>query len=220
MTRRRWQLLVFDWDGTLMDSTQAIVRSAQAAIEELGMPGRSDRQILEIIGLGLRESWETLFPGMDDDYERFVDGYRRQFFSAKRQRSLPYPGVRSMLGRLREQGFELAVATGKSRHGLDRDLSRTGLGDLFHSSRTSDEARSKPDPLMLSQLIEELGASPETTLMIGDTDYDLQMAESAGVASVAVLWGAHRRDRLTRCNPLRLFDDLSTLPDWLSESAS
>ena len=199
-----------------MDSTQAIVRSAQFALGEIGMPARTDRQIREIIGLGLQESWQALYP--DDhgsEFEAFASSYRRHFFAEDQQVSQPYPGVRDMLCHLREMGFLLAVATGKSRHGLDVDLQRTGFESLFDASRTSDESRSKPHPLMLHQIMAHLGIDPSLTLMVGDTDYDLRMAREADVAAIGVLWGAHRRQRLERQNPEACMEDLCELPGWL-----
>jgi phosphoglycolate phosphatase len=200
-----------------MDSTAAIVRSAKIAIQELGMPTRSDRQIREIIGLGLKESWEALYP---DDHGKnlksFISSYRHHFFSENQQLSQPYPGVGDMLRRLQDMGFLLAVATGKSRYGLDRDLHRTGLECLFDASRTCDESRSKPDPLMLQQIMERLAVDAPSTLMVGDTDYDLRMARSADVAAIGVLWGAHERQRLECQNPVACMDDLCELPGWLT----
>jgi len=213
----RWRLVVFDWDGTLMDSTDAIVRSAQLAIRELGLPTRGDRQIREIIGLGLKESWDALYPEDNGThFEAFTSSYRHHFFSENQQLSQPYPGVQDMLCRLRDMGFLLAVATGKSRLGLDRDLQRTGFDSLFDASRTCDESRSKPDPLMLQQIMKRLAVDASLTLMVGDTDYDLRMAGKAEVAAIGVLWGAHERQRLERQNPLACMDDLRELPGWLN----
>ena len=199
-----------------MDSTAAIVRSAQIAMDELGMPMRTDRQIREIIGLGLKESWHALYPDDDGaDFEAFAKSYRHHFFSEEQQLSQPYPGVGEMLLCLQEMGFLLAVATGKSRYGLDVDLDRTGLGSLFDVSRTCDESRSKPHPLMLHQILEKLGVDAALTLMVGDTEYDLQMARNADVSAIGVLWGAHERRRLERQNPEACMEDLSELPGWL-----
>ena len=200
-----------------MDSTAAIVRSAKIAIQEPGMPTRSDRQIREIIGLGLKESWEVLYPeDHGKNFKSFISSYRHHFFSENQQLSRPYPGVGDMLRRLQDMGFLLAVATGKSRYGLDRDLHRTGLECLFDASRTCDESRSKPDPLMLQQIMERLAVDAPSTLMVGDTDYDLRMARSADVAAIGVLWGAHERQRLACQNPLACMDDLCDLPGWLT----
>lgn len=215
---RPWPLLVFDWDGTLMDSTMAIVRAAQGAIADLGLPARSDDDIREIIGLGLRESWETLFPELGADaYEDFVDSYRDHFLLRERARSRLYPGVREVLVVLRERGWRLAVATGKSRRGLDHDLEVTGLGELFHATRTADETRSKPHPEMLLNLMAHLGFGPEQTLMVGDTEFDLRMARAAGATAVAVTWGAHPESRLRAHGPAACLPDVGQIPAWLEQ---
>lgn len=211
-----YHLVVFDWDGTLMDSTGAIVRAAQAAIEELGWPALPAERIREIIGLGLRESWDRLFPGGPvEGFDAFVLSYRKHFFAAEQQTSRLYPGMRMMLRRLRARGHPLAVATGKSRRGLDRDFERTGVGDFFVTSCTADESRSKPSPEMLLALMQRVGVVPERVLMVGDTEYDLEMARRAGVDSVAVTWGAHGIERLRACAPRACFSDLGSLTGWL-----
>ena len=216
-----YRLIVFDWDGTLMDSTGAIVRAALAAIAELGWPALPDERIREIIGLGLRESWGRLFPeGPDDGFEAFVSSYRRHFFAAEQQTSRLYPGMRRMLRGLRARGHALAVATGKSRRGLDRDFERTGIGDFFVTSCTADESRSKPSPEMLLALMQRVGVGPERVLMVGDTEYDLEMARRAGVDAFAVTWGAHEQERLQACAPLACFSDLRALTGWLDGQAS
>lgn len=215
---RRWRLVVFDWDGTLMDSTGAIVRAAQAAIAELSLPARSDRSIREIIGLGLQESWSTLFPELDmGHYRAFVESYREHFMERERHSSELYPGVGEVVETLRARDYQLAVATGKSRRGLDHDLAVTGLGAWFDLSRTADESRSKPHPEMLLHIMERLAIAPAATLMVGDTDYDLQMAHAAGAGSVAVAWGAHDRQRLDRQRPLTCLESLLALPAWLED---
>ena len=212
-----YRLIVFDWDGTLMDSTGAIVRAAVGAIEELGWPALAPERIREIIGLGLRESWERLFPGAEDDgFEAFVTTYRSHFFAAEQQTSRLYPGIRGLVGELRERGHLLAVATGKSRRGLDRDFERTGLGSLFAATRTADESRSKPHPDMLLDLLARTGCPPEQVLMVGDTEYDLEMARRTGVDAVGVTWGAHSAERLRACRPAACLDDLRELAAWLS----
>jgi phosphoglycolate phosphatase len=216
VVERNLKLLVFDWDGTLIDSTGTIVRTAQIVIAELGLPERSDRRIREIIGLGLKESWESLYPDHGNaNFELFVASYRRHFFASGQQQSELYPGIVEMLDQLRGMGYLLAVATGKSRFGLDRDMERTGMASNFDFSRTCDEAKSKPDPLMLHQIMASLCIEASDTLMVGDTDYDLQMASAAGTEAVAALWGAHGRDRLERHKPRACFENLCELPDWL-----
>lgn len=219
MTGRVWELVVFDWDGTIMDSTGAIVRAAQRAITELGMPVRPPEAIREIIGLGLRESWDSLFPDDGNDaFDAFVASYRRHFFDRERDRIEPYPGAREVVEGIGSQGRLLAVATGKSRVGLDHDFHTTGLGPLFHDSATADEARSKPHPEMLLNLIERLGVAPERTLMVGDTSFDLSMAHAAGAFAVGVSGGAHPEDRLLGESPLACLAGICELPAWLEHS--
>lgn len=195
--------MVFDWDGTLMDSTAAIVRAARLAIDQLGLPHKEEAEIMNIIGLGLRDCWEQLFPELDGGgFERFVECYRDHYLAPEQQISDLYAGARELLAGLHGRGALLAVATGKSRRGLERDLARTGLGGLFHGSRTADETAPKPDPAMLLELLHELGIEPGNALMVGDTEYDLEMAARAGVRAVGVGWGAHAPARLVARGPL------------------
>jgi len=216
--RRQWKVLVFDWDGTLMDSTAAIVRAAQAAILELGLPERSPDAIRNIIGLGLRESWSALFPEQGiTEYLPFVERYREHFVERERMGSSLYPGVAETLRDLKARGWSLAVATGKSRTGLDYDLQRTGLGAVFDATRTADETRSKPDPRMLRELMAVLSAAPDTMLMVGDTEYDLQMAQAAGVVSLGITWGAHSEERLRRFAPAACLAGVDQIPQWLEQ---
>lgn len=219
MTRRVWELVVFDWDGTIMDSTGAIVRAAQRAIGELGMPMRPPEAIREIIGLGLRESWDSLFPDDgNDEFDAFVASYRRHFFDRERDHIEPYPGAREVVEGIGSQGRLMAVATGKSRVGLEHDFRQTGLGPLFDDSATADEARSKPHPEMLLKLIQRLGVASERTLMVGDTTFDLEMARLAGTYAVGVSGGAHPEERLLGESPLACLASLGELPAWLEHS--
>ncbi len=200
-----------------MDSTTQIVEAARRAIAELGLPPREDAQVKEIIGLGLKESWHRLFPELsgETDFTAFVESYRGHFFSSDLHLAQPFRGVGAMLESLRQRGHTLAVATGKSRRGLDRDFRRTGLGKLFSGSRTADETRSKPEPDMLLELIEEAGAHADRTVMVGDTEWDLEMARRAGVAAVGVGWGAHPVERLRSLGPLECLEVLDDLRAWL-----
>ena len=213
----RYRLVVFDWDGTLMDSTGAIVRAAVGAIEELGWPALPEERIREIIGLGLRESWDRLFPGgPEDGFHAFVSAYRTRFFAAEAHASRLYPGMRGLLEELVQRGHLLAVATGKSRLGLDRDFERTGLGCRFAASCTADETRSKPNPDMLHALVGRVGVRAEEVLMVGDTEFDLEMARRAGVDAVGVTWGAHPPARLAAAGALACLNDLRELTGWLT----
>jgi phosphoglycolate phosphatase len=213
-----WKLIVFDWDGTLMDSTGAIVRAAERAIRDVGLPMPPSRRIREIIGLGLQESWECLFPGRGlEGYGDFVERYREHFLETERHTIRPYPGVDILVENLLRRGAHLAVATGKSRRGLDRDLEETGLGRFIEHSVTSDEAQSKPHPEMLLRIIAHFGVEPGRTLMVGDTDFDLHMAHGAGAGALAVAWGAHDRRRLQASAPLACLDAATDLPEWLEQ---
>jgi phosphoglycolate phosphatase len=212
-----FELLVFDWDGTLMDSEERIVASASAAIAELGLPPRSREAIRNIIGLGLPEAMQALYPGLDArSYVRLIDRYRDHFLAEAGSPMPLFPGAAETLTELRAAGFTLAVATGKSRRGLDRALAETQLAGLFAATRCADETRSKPHPQMLLELMAELGRPAAATLMIGDSEYDLQMALEAGVAAVGVGYGVKGCERLLDYRPLACFDVIQELPGWLN----
>ena len=217
----RWPLIVFDWDGTLMDSTQHIVDAALRAIDELGLDPREPDAIRGIIGLGLKESWSSLYADVgEDDFAAFTRVYRRHFFSDDLYRSTLYPGVCEVLAELRARGHRLAVATGKGRPGLDRDLGRTGLAAMFSVTRTADESRSKPNPDMLLDILAATRIPPSETLVVGDTEFDVEMAHRAGTSALGISWGAHPPDRLRRAGVLGLLDDIAELPDWLDGARS
>lgn len=211
------RLVVFDWDGTLMDSEAQIVRAMHAAIDDLALEPRSADACRNIIGLGLREAIDALYPGGDDAFLRaFVDRYRHHWLACAHASEL-FPAARETLEVLSDAGFLLAVATGKGRVGLDKVLAHTGLTELFAATRCSDETRSKPHPQMLREILDELGVAPAQALMVGDTEYDMQMAVQAGVGPVAVSYGVHAAERLLRYRPLTCLDQISELPDWLLE---
>lgn len=216
---RRFDLLVFDWDGTLMDSTAVIAASLQAACEDIGLPVPPDERARHIIGLGLYDALRYVLPGIPPSiYPQVVERYRYHFVS--REESAPlFEGVADMLEALRAAGHQLAVATGKSRRGLDRVLQRTGLATKFDATRCGEEAASKPAPEMLLALQAELGVPKERTLMIGDTTHDLQMAQNAGVAGLAVAFGAHPREQLLALQPLDCLDNPQALWAWLTRHA-
>jgi phosphoglycolate phosphatase len=216
---RRFELLVFDWDGTLMDSTAVIAGSLQAACGDLGLPVPTDARARHIIGLGLYDALRYVLPGVPPAiYPQVVERYRHHFVS--REESAPlFAGVESGLRALREAGHRLGVATGKSRRGLDRVLERTGLTGVFDATRCGEEAASKPAPDMLFELQAALGVDRTRTLMVGDTTHDLQMAQNAGVAGLAVTFGAHPRATLLAMQPLDCLDDPESLWDWLNRHA-
>jgi len=215
-----YRLLIFDWDGTLADSEQHIVSAARAAIDSLGLPARSHEQVRTIIGLALSEACQVLFPNMSKSQEsRFIARYRENFLTNTGKPIGLFPGAKATLQGLVAERYRLAVATGKGRRGLDRDIANHRLEALFSTTRTADDAPSKPHPKMLVDIMEELDVAGDETLMIGDTAYDLEMARNAGVASVAVSSGVHDRQRLLEFDPLALLDSIAELPAWLSDQA-
>ena len=213
---KSFDLLIFDWDGTLMDSESRIVACLQAAAADLGIRVPERAQARNIIGLGLKEAILSLYPGADGEMaERMVQRYRHHYLDANDTPTPLFPGARETLESLAEAGYLLAVATGKGRRGLDLSLEQTGLAPLFQITRCADEARSKPHPEMLLQILDELGADAGRALMIGDTEYDLQMAGNARMASLAVSYGVHSRERLLDHSPLHCIDDIRELSEWL-----
>jgi phosphoglycolate phosphatase len=214
-----FDLIVFDWDGTLMDSTAAIVKSIQAAAADLGVPVPEKEAAAYVIGLGLREAMESAVPGLDPKhYPRIVDRYRHHY-QIKSQELELFDGVREMLDDLTRRGHFLAVATGKSRAGLNRVLHDTGLGAYFHATRCADETFSKPHPAMLNELTRELGQEMERTVMIGDTTHDLLMAANAGASGVAVRYGAHPEGELLLHRPVFTAASVPDLHQWLLDNA-
>ncbi len=210
LMNNRFKLLVFDWDGTLMDSEAQIVTSLSNVITDLKLAAHSDHALRDIIGLGLPEAIRRLYPEFNnDDVQRFADCYRGHFLSGAQPPSALFNGAMAVITRLRKEGYLLAVATGKSRRGLDRSLQETGSADYFHITRCADETFSKPHPQMLLEIMAVLNVEPDETLMVGDTEYDLQMATQAGTASLAVSYGVHERERLLAHQPLACLDDIS-----------
>lgn len=225
---RRFELLVFDWDGTLFDSTALIVQALRAACADLGEPGPSPAQASHVIGLGLHEALRRVAPGLAPArVPELVDRYRVHYLARQQELSL-FEGTVAMLRGLRQRGHALAIATGKSRRGLDEVLARpaapeagepAALGSFFHASRTADETRSKPHPQMLLELLDELQVPPERTLMIGDTTHDLQLAANAGTAALAVAYGAHPPEQLDDHAPLAVLPSPAALDAWLRAHA-
>ncbi len=206
-------LFIFDWDGTLCSSLDRIVASVQYSAKDLGIEVPPTGKIRGIIGLGLAEALAELFPGVPlTEQNQLIERYRHYFVALEGQVPTPlYEDVLHTLDQLREAGHLLAVATGKARVGLDRALTEQGLSDFFDASRCADETRSKPHPLMLEQLLDELECEADKALMIGDTEFDLMMAKAAGVQAVGVTYGAHPVSRLEKCQPHLLLDNLSTI---------
>ncbi len=210
-----FDLIVFDWDGTLFDSTALIVRCIQKACEDVGVPRPSDAQAAYVIGLGLADALRHVAPGLPPQrYPALAARYRHHYVASQHELSL-FEGTLEMLHALKGRAHRLAVATGKGRLGLDDALSHAQLHGLFDGTRTADETASKPDPRMLVELMQELGATPERTLMVGDTTHDLQMARNAGTASVAVSFGAHGHDVFAAFAPRHVAHSTRELHDWL-----
>lgn len=213
----RYRLVIFDWDGTLMDSADRIVDCMQAASREAGWGELEDASIRNIIGLGLPEAIATLCPGIDADRaERLRSRYAWHFVEGNDTPMRFFSGVEAGVARLRRRdGQRLAVATGKSRRGLERIFRDSQSGGWFHASRTADETRSKPHPLMLEELLAELGLHAEEAVMVGDTEYDLEMARAIGMDRVAVTWGVHPPERLAASRPTFTAEAVPELFNWL-----
>lgn len=211
-----YRLLVFDWDGTLIDSVGAIAACFHATLADLGLPPLADETVRGTIGLGMAEVFDALgFEGDEATQQRLLERYRHHWFGGYRDRPRLFPGAEGVLRNLAAAGYRLAVATGKSRRGLERDMSRTGLTGTFAATRTADDAFSKPHPQMLLDLLDELGVRPADALMVGDTTFDLEMAANAGTAALAVTSGSHPRSELEARSPLACLSGVAELEDWL-----
>lgn len=216
MAERNFDLIVFDWDGTLMDSTALIVASIQAACADVGVPVPAREVASHVIGLSLAAAMNEVCPGLDETTcQRLVERYRFHYLARDNQTVL-FDGIRELLGELREQGYQLAIATGKARRGLSRVLEYSGIGPLFDATRCADETFSKPHPAMLLELMDELFVEPARTVMVGDTTHDLQMASNAGTAALAVAYGAHPEAVLVDAKPLAVLGSVAELREWLS----
>lgn len=216
---RRFDLIAFDWDGTLYDSTKVIVRCIQRAVTDVGGAMPSDRAAAYVIGMSLAQALARAAPDVPPEkYPELTDRYRHHYYQHKDDLSL-FDGTLAMLRDLRARHHWLAVATGKSRRGLDEVLGSQELHGVFDGSRTSDETAGKPHPRMLEELMREFGTEPERTLMIGDTTHDLQMALNAGCASVGVSYGAHEPDEFHQLGPQYVAHSMRDLHDWLLANA-
>ena len=219
MTQKRFDLIAFDWDGTLFDSTAIIARCIQAAVVDVGGKKPTHEEASFVIGMGLMQALAHAAPDVPKErYPLLGDRYRHHYFAIQHEISL-FEGVLPMLADLKARGHVLTVATGKSRRGLDEALATSILVGTFDASRTADQTAGKPDPLMLNELMAEFEVPPERTLMIGDTTHDLQMALNAGCASVGVSYGAHEPETFDALNPLYVAHDVTQLHDWLRANA-
>jgi phosphoglycolate phosphatase len=212
---RQFDLIVYDWDGTLVDSTTMIAQCIQKSAADLGLKVPSLEQASHVIGLGLADALSLAVPDLDSRRAaEFSERYRFHYFACEPDIVL-FDGVRELLHE-QSQSVPLAVATGKSRRGLARAFEATGLGALFASSRCADETHSKPHPAMLLELGAELGVAPQRMLMIGDTTHDLAMAKAAGASAIGVTYGAHPRDKLLEYTPLLMAESVADLRAWLT----
>ena len=217
--KKRYDLIVLDWDGTVMDSTAVISGSIQAACRDLGLTVPSDETARHVIGLGLDQALHYAVPELTDAMRpELVARYRYHFLS--QDEAIPlFDGARETIAELHGAGYRLGVATGKSNAGLSRAMESSRMKSFFHATRTADQTFSKPDPAMLFELMEELGVSAERTLMVGDTTHDLQMAQNARVDAVAMSHGAHPPEQLQELNPRALVDDFAQLRTWFRANA-
>jgi phosphoglycolate phosphatase len=211
---KRYDLIVFDWDGTVMDSTAVIAGSIQAACRDLELTVPSDEAARHVIGLGLQQALRHAVPDAPEEmYEPLVARYRHHFLA--QDGAIPlFDGARETIAELHDAGYWLGVATGKNRNGLERALTSTDMKRYFHATRTAEQTFSKPNPAMLFELMDELGVTAERTLMIGDTTHDLLLAQNAKVDAVALGHGAHPPEQLQELNPLALLDDFVQLRAW------
>jgi phosphoglycolate phosphatase len=216
---KQFDLIVWDWDGTLANSTAMITDAIVKAAAQVGLPALAPEAATNIIGLGLRESIEALYGNIPiEQAQALAKQYTANYYAGESEIPL-FDGAAETIKALSKRGFKLAVATGKGRRGLNLALEHCGLGKYFHATRTVDECFSKPHPQMLDELMDQLVTLPERTLMIGDTGYDLQMAKNAGVKSVAVTYGAHSTEQLEQFETIGQFASFGELSVWLTEHA-
>jgi len=212
-----YKLLIFDWDGTIMDSVARIVDCLRKAGEQvLGEEDRSDNELKDVIGLGLREAIQQLHPSVNDkQIIKMSDVYRHQYMHENKTSSVLFDGAEATLETLEQQGYWLAVATGKGRQGLDQVLDITGLGPRFHTTRCASETFSKPHPLMLEEILQQLGMDVKDALMIGDTEYDMEMATNARMDCLGVTYGVHPQERLMKHQPIGCIHHINQLDLFL-----
>lgn len=212
----KYSLLVFDWDGTLLDSKAQIVNCMQSAIKDLDLEQRSNDQIINVIGLGLEKAVVQLYPMMDTKLvTKAAQTYREHYLYKDKTPSPLFDGTEAVLKQLRKAGYDLAIATNKSRRGLDKGLLETGLNDYFPITRTADDAHPKPHPQMLEEILTDHNTDASKALMIGDSEYDLQLANNTKVDGLAVSYGVHGLMHLLKQDPVGFIDKIGQLPDWL-----
>ena len=211
-----FKAVIFDWDGTVVDSVEHITDCLHHAAAVTGFPTRTRAEYRNIIGLSIVEAIRRLYPGLGDlDAKRMREAYSAYFLETAASHQKLFPGIQTLIHDLVQAGKACAVATGKTRQGLNRALSDSGIATLFAVTRCADETRSKPDPLMLAEILEHLQIKPEEAVMIGDTSYDLQMAQNIGMPSIGVRWGVHPDAVLNACKPVTLVDSTDELRNLL-----
>ncbi|HCU85577.1 HAD family hydrolase [Methylophilus sp. UBA6697] len=216
---KQFDLVVWDWDGTIADSTGMITQALIKAADEAGLPALSEERARSIIGLGLRESIEVLYGDIPEfQAQALANNYQRLYY-ANENNILLFAGIADTIATLDRKGCKQAVATGKGRRGLNTALQQSGLSKFFNATKTVDECFSKPHPQMLDELMDDLVVMPERTLMIGDSQYDMQMGKNAGVITAAVSYGSQTASHLQQYSPDHLFHDVATLSAWLLEQA-
>ena len=212
---KRYELIVFDWDGTLMDSAEHITYCMRLALHDMGIADRPDHELQQVIGLGLMEAVMALVPGHETDfYENLTEAYRKHWLSSPPGLTHFFEGIPELLNQLKAADICMAVATGKSRRGLNKQFVEEDVGHLFAASRCADETASKPAPDMLLELLQELDKPAAKTLVIGDTEFDMQMAQSAGCDRIAVSYGVHDAVKLSSYSPLEMIHSPSELLQW------
>ncbi len=215
MKRDNFDLIVFDWDGTLFDSTALITRAIQESARDVGVSVPSREQAAYVIGMGLKDALQHAVPELPESrYAELAARYKHHYLEGEEGLAL-FEGVVTLLSELKAADYLLAVATGKSRAGLNRALDHSPLSEMFNTTRTADETRSKPHPQMLLEILDETGASARRTLMVGDTTHDLQLAFNAGAHAAAVAYGAHDPEPLIEMKPLVCVHSVAELHDWL-----
>ncbi|BBB26198.1 HAD family hydrolase [Amphritea japonica] len=213
-----YKLLIFDWDGTVIDSAARIISSMQKAAQDLSQPELTDEAVRNIIGLGLPEAIQVLIPGVDESViPQMRERYGHYYLGVDDTPTELFEGVEQTLNNLKDKGYRLAVATGKSRRGLQRVFEDTGLEYLFETSRCADETTSKPHPHMLEEILQETGLNAADAVMIGDTEFDLEMGVRAGMDTIAVSYGAHHVDRLKAYKPVLVMNNFPDLESWLAK---
>jgi len=213
---KNYKLVIFDWDGTLMDSVTRIVTSMQATAEKLGLTPPTFEQGRSIIGLSLGEGVQTLFPGCTPELQVEIEKqYKHQFLEVNNSPTPMFDNALDLLSKLKVQNKLIAIATGKARPGLERVLDMSNSRHMFDATRSASDCKSKPDPEMITSLLEEFNVKASEAVMIGDTSFDLEMAQRAGIDSIGVTMGAHDRSILEGFNPIAIVDSLNELEHWL-----